>query len=1758
MKGRLSVVKWQSPFARVTQHAKAGLLAVIWISIAAFSVGAQAEVLLYPVSERVYSPDLYISGLSGQPNEAIDIELNNSTVVQTRSNATGEFTVIVALTAGDNRIRALSAISADSSEFQSIQYAPARDEGQTEAQREVRSDIGAPVLDAINAQSDTNPATLTGSAAPGSTVSFFVNGRLTRSIVADESGVFSAWVPLQDGDNSIYAISATDAWQTVASNSVASSYTNTLEREWSGDISNTLVWTKGDGSPYILKGDLNVLENVTLWIQPGVEVLVNGNYRMSVSGYFKVAGLIENPVLFKPTAADCNGINSRRSDWPGIEVVAGASAALEHAEVHCAQNGIHFNGGDGSVRNSEFLNNAVGIRTVGAFAEARIAPEIAGNTIRGSWSGVAIYLNSDPQISGGNEITLNGWGLVVTGDGSVTNNPQPVVTGNNLYDNTYYDFYTSDFGDPENTTLDATGNWWGSTELWVIASSIYDKNDDSSSPLVNYGSYLDSLNGQPAGFFLSGSIDEDTVLPAGQHLLLESSVVEPGVTLTLEAGASLLADPDQKLQVAGTLLAQGTADSEVVFAPLSGTSTRGQWLGIEVIAGGSVDFNYTWVEGARFGLLFNGGQGRVRNSLFRFNNTGVDVRAGSNPLISAGNEITLNDWGILVIGDGSVANNPQPVVTGNNLYGNTQYDFYTSDFGDPENTALDATGNWWGSTEVWVIASSIYDRNDDSSSPLVHYGSYLDSLNGQPAGLFLSGSIDEDTVLPAGHHLMLESSVVEPGVTLTLEAGASLRVGPDQKLQVAGTLLAQGTADSEVVFAPLSGTSTRGQWYGIEVIAGGSVDLDYARVEGAWLGLFFNGGQGRVRNSLFRFNTYGIYVDAGSNPLISAGNEITSNSYGLFVRGDGSVANNPQPVVTGNNLYGNTRYDFYTSDFGDPENTALDATGNWWGSTEPGVIASSIYDKNDDSSSPLVNYGGYLDSLNGQPAYNGLPLFGSIDEDTVLPAGRHLLLESSVVEPGVTLTLEAGASLLADADQKLQVAGTLLAQGTADSEVAFAPLSGTSTRGQWYGIEVVAGGSVDFNYARVEGARFGLEFNGGQGTVRHSLFRFNNTGVSVRAGSNPLISAGNEITLNSWGLVVTGDGSAANDPRPVATGNNLYNNTYYDFYTTHFGDPENTTLDATGNWWGSTEPAVIASSIYDRNDNSSSPLVNYGGYLDSFNGQPAYNGLPLSGSIDEDTVLPAGRYLLLENSVVEPGVTLTLEAGASLLADPDQKLQVAGTLLAQGTVDSEVVFAPLSGTSARGQWYGIEVIAGGSVDFNYARVEGAEYGLHFNGGQGRVRNSLFRFNTYGIYVDAGSNPLIGDGNEITSNDYGLFVRGDGSAANNPQPVVTGNNLYGNTQYDFYTTNFGDPENTTLDATGNWWGTVDEAVIGTQIYTATSTSPQVDFSNYWVGAFGRTVVHLTVAKFYPLKGEQALGSFTLSRAANVTIEIRRDVDNTLVYQADESYPQAGEYPIFWNGRDNENTLQAEGLYYVMLRVNNGLDDFVYNVPQPGGEGSVSGSMPNRYNTYANDFYKISVNVASPSLVSMQVTPDGESAFYAFEDVFYSKGQHWLYWDGRDPSGRIVESPVSIYYPVPKSLRSTAIYLAGTAPLISGAAVAPNIEVKSDPYLVSHSYEQLTRMAYRISNDAHVTFSLLPPGIVDPQDPSAIVLVDDVLQQAQDGSGEPIQHEVEWRGYDLADPNAVLVGEEGAYTFAIQARSTETGESTLYRGVVNLYR
>jgi hypothetical protein len=168
-----------------------------------------------------------------------------------------------------------------------------------------------------------------------------------------------------------------------------------------------------------------------------------------------------------------------------------------------------------------------------------------------------------------------------------------------------------------------------------------------------------------------------------------------------------------------------------------------------------------------------------------------------------------------------------------------------------------------------------------------------------------------------------------------------------------------------------------------------------------------------------------------------------------------------------------------------------------------------------------------------------------------------------------------------------------------------------------------------------------------------------------------------------------------------------------------------------------------------------------------------------------------------------------------------------------------------------------------------------------------------------------------------------------------------------------------------------------------------------------------------------------------------------------------------------------------------------------------------------------------------------------------------GIHPLTWDGRDANGQLVSGSCDIYFDAPLLLKPNSVIVRGTKPVITGAGASPSIEVKSNPYRIAHSYEQISRITYRLDQDSYVTVKLLPPGVSDPASPSAIVLTNAEMQAARSG-GQPVDHALEWKGYQDADTNDILVSEEGSYTFAIQATSVATGASTLYRGALQLWQ
>lgn len=84
-------------------------------------------------------------------------------------------------------------------------------------------------------------------------------------------------------------------------------------------------WTQS-GSPYIINGNMNIAANQSLVIDPGVEVVFTGNYRITADGPVKAIGNAERPIIFR--SADTTGWSQHETGtggWAGIQLNAHAT-----------------------------------------------------------------------------------------------------------------------------------------------------------------------------------------------------------------------------------------------------------------------------------------------------------------------------------------------------------------------------------------------------------------------------------------------------------------------------------------------------------------------------------------------------------------------------------------------------------------------------------------------------------------------------------------------------------------------------------------------------------------------------------------------------------------------------------------------------------------------------------------------------------------------------------------------------------------------------------------------------------------------------------------------------------------------------------------------------------------------------------------------------------------------------------------------------------------------------------------------------------------------------------------------------------------------------------------------------------------------------------------------------------------------------------------------------------------------------------------
>jgi len=312
------------------------------------------------------------------------------------------------------------------------------------------------------------------------------------------------------------------------------------------------------------------------------------------------------------------------------------------------------------------------------------------------------------------------------------------------------------------------------------------------------------------------------------------------------------------------------------------------------------------------------------------------------------------------------------------------------------------------------------------------------------------------------------------------------------------------------------------------------------------------------------------------------------------------------------------------------------------------------------------------------------------------------------------------------------------------------------------------------------------------------------------------------------------------------------------------------------------------------------------------------------------------------------------------------------------------------------------------------------------------------------------------------------------------------------------------------------------------------------------------------------GETVFVNFVLSREANVTLNWYTEKNRTLVRKIGPILFQGGNNTIIWDGRNDLNKIVADEAYVYDVHITDGSNSVIARDLSVTSEAAQLTTIPQfgtvdaYFNAHQNDYWKMTdYFLRYDARVRFRITPQGKLPFYLLENVYYPAGIHALMWDGRDLSGNIIEGSASFFFEVLVPVSRSLLQITGGTTSITGYGAAPNIEVKSDPYLVTHSFDQISKIGFHIDQEATVTIKLVPPGILDIESPLAIEILPPTLLQAE-SLGIPIDHLAEWTGYLQDDTNNILTTDEATYTFIIQATSAVSGASAIYRGSLQLYQ
>ena len=235
----------------------------------------------------------------------------------------------------------------------------------------------------------------------------------------------------------------------------------------SGTIDENTTWDIS-GSPYILNGNVTILNGVTLTINPGVVITADSGYSLSINGRLEA-----DQITLSLTGADLE-FQSGSSGWVSsstlsfykrIGFASGAGTSIASTDVLIEDN---------QIIGSTQLTNGAGI-TIRAGS-----PTIRSNTITGYSGGPlisGIIINGASPALSYNEITQSTYGIFLIGTEGTPSAPEiynniisnsetgifvnpnclPIANDNDIYNNGVGVSY------PSQPFINFQYNWWGSS-----------------------------------------------------------------------------------------------------------------------------------------------------------------------------------------------------------------------------------------------------------------------------------------------------------------------------------------------------------------------------------------------------------------------------------------------------------------------------------------------------------------------------------------------------------------------------------------------------------------------------------------------------------------------------------------------------------------------------------------------------------------------------------------------------------------------------------------------------------------------------------------------------------------------------------------------------------------------------------------------------------------------------------------------------------------------------------------------------------------------------------------------------------------------------------------------------------------------------------------------------------------------------------------------------------------------------------------------